>query len=78
MIILIGGASHTGKTLLAQQFLEKYNYTFAKQLFDIPLPERYNWLRGQADELISTGKLSKKTVKCLNDAVEFFAEKDVR
>ena len=53
-------------------------YTFAKQLFDIPLPERYNWLRGQADELILTGKLSKKTVKCLNDAVEFFAEKDVR
>lgn len=53
-------------------------YTFAKQLFDIPLPERYNWLRRQADELISTGKLSKKTVKCLNDAVEFFAEKDVR
>ena len=52
-------------------------YTFAKQLFDIQLPERYNWLREQADELISTGKLSKKTVKGLNDAVEFFAKKDV-
>ena len=28
MIILITGASHTGKTLLAQQFLEKYNYPY--------------------------------------------------
>ena len=26
MIILIAGASHTGKTLLAQRFLEKYGY----------------------------------------------------
>ena len=26
MIILITGASHTGKTLLAQKMLEKYNY----------------------------------------------------
>ena len=47
-------------------------YTFAKQLFDIPLPSRYNWLRKQADQLIATGKLSKKTTKGLNDAVEFF------
>ena len=47
-------------------------YSFAKQLFDIPLPSRYNWLREQADQLIATGKLSKKTVKGLNDAVEFF------
>ena len=54
-------------------------FTFAKQLFDIPMPERYNWLREQADELISTGKLSAKTVKGLNDAVEFFrAVKDVK
>lgn len=54
-------------------------FTFAKQLFDIPMPERYNWLRTQADELISTGKLSKKTIKGLNDAVEFFrAVKDVK
>ena len=28
MIILITGASHTGKTLLAQQFLEKYKYPY--------------------------------------------------
>lgn len=35
-------------------------YSFAKQLFDIPLPERYNWLRSEADQLISAGKLSKK------------------
>ena len=54
-------------------------FTFAKQLFDIPMTERYNWLRSQADELISTGKLSKKTLKGLNDAVEFFrAVKDVK
>ena len=25
MVILIGGASHTGKTLLAQRLLEKYH-----------------------------------------------------
>lgn len=53
-------------------------YTFAKQLFDIPLPERYNWLRSQADRLISTGKLKNRTVKSLNDAVEFFKEKEVK
>ena len=28
MIILIAGASHTGKTLLAQRFLEKYHYPY--------------------------------------------------
>ena len=28
MIILITGASHTGKTLLAQRLLEKYKYTY--------------------------------------------------
>lgn len=28
MIILITGASHTGKTLLAQKLLKKYNYTY--------------------------------------------------
>lgn len=28
MIILIGGASHTGKTNLAQKLLEKYNYPY--------------------------------------------------
>ena len=53
-------------------------YSFAKQLFDISLPERYNWLRTQANELIATGKLTKKTVRSLNDAVEFFREKDVK
>lgn len=53
-------------------------YTFAKELFDIPLIERYNWLRSQADQLISTGKLSRKTVASLNEAVEFFAQKDVK
>ena len=28
MVILIAGASHTGKTLLAQRMLEKYNYPY--------------------------------------------------
>ena len=28
MIILISGSSHTGKTVLAQKLLEKYNYTY--------------------------------------------------
>ena len=28
MVILIGGASHTGKTNLAQQLLEKYKYPY--------------------------------------------------
>jgi len=28
MIILIGGASHTGKTLLAQRLLEQYHYPY--------------------------------------------------
>ena len=28
MIILIAGASHTGKTLLAQKLLEKYKYPY--------------------------------------------------
>ena len=27
MIIIITGASHTGKTFFAQKLLEKYNYT---------------------------------------------------
>ena len=48
------------------------DYDFAKQLFDIPLPERYNWLRGQADTLIAQNKLSPKTVAALNDAIEKF------
>ena len=53
-------------------------YSFAKHLFDIPLPERYNWLRGEADQLILTGKLTKKTVNSLNNAVEYFRKKDVK
>ena len=52
-------------------------YSFAKQLFDIPLPERYNWLRTQADALIATGKLSKKTVESLNAFLEYLHGRDV-
>lgn len=54
------------------------DYGFAKQLFDIALPERYNWLRRKADELIATGKLSGKTIKSLDDAVEYFRGKGVK
>ena len=28
MVLLITGASHTGKTVLAQKLLEKYNYPY--------------------------------------------------
>lgn len=45
-------------------------YRFAKQLFDIPLPERYNWLRQQADAVIASNKLSRKTVQALNEALD--------
>ena len=31
MIILITGASHTGKTLLAQKLLEKYKYPYLSE-----------------------------------------------
>lgn len=54
------------------------DFNFAKQIFDIPLPNRYNWLRGKADELIATGKLSTKTVRSLNEAVEYLKGKDVK
>ena len=32
MIILITGASHTGKTVLAQKLLEKYHYPYGRLL----------------------------------------------
>lgn len=47
----------------------KDEYLFAKQLFDIPLPQRYNWLKEQADATIASNKLSRKTVQALNDAL---------
>lgn len=53
------------------------SFDFAKQLFDIPLPKRYNWLRQKADDAILTGSLSEKTVKSLNDAVEYMRGKGV-
>lgn len=36
MIILITGASHTGKTLLAQRLLEKYHYPYHNMYFYRP------------------------------------------
>ena len=47
------------------------SYDFAKQLFDIPLPERYNWLRGIADTAIASGNLSDKSIQVLNEAVAY-------
>ena len=35
MIILIAGASHTGKTALAQKLLEKYKYPYLKMILDV-------------------------------------------
>ena len=54
------------------------SFDFAKQLFDIPLPMRYNWLKEKADDVIATGKLSEKTVKSLNEAVEYMRGKGVK
>lgn len=53
-------------------------YNFAKQLFDIPLPERYNWLREIADAAIATGNLSDKSVQALNNAVKYLRGKGVK
>ena len=40
MVILITGASHTGKTVLAQKLLEKYNFTHILERYD-SIFERY-------------------------------------
>ena len=47
-------------------------FDFAKELFDIPLKNRYSWLRERANEVIATGKLSVKTEESLNEAVDYF------
>ena len=54
------------------------SYDFAKQLFDIPLTERYNWLREIADTAIASGRLSDKSVQALNDAVNYMRGKGVK
>ena len=64
----------TVKQLRITNSILKYadDMTFAKELFETPMPERYAWLRDKADSLIETDKLSSKTVEALNNAVDYF------
>jgi hypothetical protein len=48
------------------------SYSFARELFEVPMTERYSWLRSKADEAIKSGKLSQKSVEALNNSVEYF------
>ena len=48
-------------------------FDFARDLFEVDMPDRYAWLRAKADGLISRGVLSQKTVNALNAAVDYFA-----
>jgi len=49
-------------------------YSFARQLFDTPLPERYNWLVKKANKIISLNILSSKTIYNLKTALKIFEE----
>lgn len=49
------------------------DFGFAQALFEVDMPDRYAWLRARADELISRGVLTTKTVDALNAAVDSFA-----
>lgn len=43
MVILISGASHTGKTLLAQKLMEQYRYpVLSIDLLKMGYPQRSN------------------------------------
>jgi len=41
------------------------DFKFAKDLFDIPLPDRYNWLRMQVEYAIQNRRISDKTKEAL-------------
>lgn len=41
------------------------NFKFAKDLFDIPLPDRYIWLRIHVERAVSNRRLSDKTKEAL-------------
>ena len=58
MIVLITGASHTGKTVLAQKLLEKYKYPY---LGSTPQPQSHcpARVRGQKWEFKVQGFLQK-------------------
>lgn len=52
------------------------DYSFAKKLFEIQMPMRYNWLKDEADSLVSSGKLRKKTIEALYEALDYFKAVD--
>lgn len=41
------------------------DFKFAKDLFDIPLPDRYNWLRIQVEHAVANRRISDKTKEAL-------------
>jgi SPP1 gp7 family putative phage head morphogenesis protein len=57
---------------IVNSILEEYEseYDFASALFEVDMPDRYDWLRKKADTIIKKGVLSKKTVTALNTAVD--------
>ena len=70
MIILITGASHTGKTLLAQKLLEKYKYPYLsidyiKMGLIRSVSTFKHYLKSASSELISDSlKFFVFTVRC--------------
>lgn len=56
---------------IANSIMRGYDseYEFAKAFFEVELPDRYMWIRRKADALINEGKLSDKTVRALNAAL---------
>lgn len=45
------------------------DFKFAKDLFDIPLPNRYNWLRMQAEYAVKSRRMADKTKTALWTAI---------
>ena len=66
MIILIGGASHTGKTLLAQRLLEKYHYPYLSIDHLILILNKNLWflLRRHRDSRCPFAAIATKAVSC--------------
>ena len=62
---------------IANSIMKTYDneFAFARALFDVPMVDRYQWLRTQADKVISQGNLSAKSIEALNKAVDFFDRK---
>ena len=55
MIILITGASHTGKTLLAQKMLEKYHYPYPTKVLG-SAADRYHSPGPEQEEISASAK----------------------